>query len=307
MLARHSSHDRRAPGHAKIDVVPARPSRRLLITGALALTTGALTGCGVRLEDDAPDLPFVPRREPIPGEAALLAVLGTLEDSDAVHSAQRAGLLRDALEEAQVPVALLDEAAAPATDAETAAAFEASVRECGPHLLRLIGQLTASHRITTPLGDKVRLWTAAGTDAWQAGEVAATALEATRATMYALDVLAGQTARPGQGKVPEAALTASRELQGLSVRQTTAAGDAVEPIALGYDRPDDLSGTKGHDWVVGSFVRLQAAYADCFDHLADDRDAALEVTQWMVTAEEISRAQFLQDVPELYGDGEHQP
>ena len=42
------------------------------------------------------------------------------------------------------------------------------------------------------------------------------------------------------------------------------------------------------------------------DRLDDDRDAALEVTGWMVTAERISRAQFRQDVPELYGDGTHQ-
>ena len=50
-----------------------------MLTGALAVATTALTGCGVRLEDDAPDLPFVPRREPIPAEQALLAVLGALE------------------------------------------------------------------------------------------------------------------------------------------------------------------------------------------------------------------------------------
>lgn len=307
MLARHSSHDRHAPGHAKIDVVPVRPSRRLVLTGALALSASALTGCGVRLEDDAPDIPFVPKRSPIPGESALLAVLGTLEGSDAQYSSTRARLLRTALEEAQVPVTVLDGATAPTSDAETAAAFEASVRECGPGLLRLVGQLTATHRIATPLGAKARLWTSPGTTAWREGTVAATALEATRATMYALDVLAGRGREPGQGKVAKDALTASAALRRLSIRQTTAAGDDVQPVSLGYDRPDDLSGTAGHDWVVGSFVRLQAAYADCFDRLDDDREAALEVTGWMVEAERISRKQFLQDVPELYGDGEHQP
>lgn len=304
MLGRHSSHDRRALGHAKIDHVPVRPSRRLVITGALALSASALTGCGVRLEDDAPDIPFVPKRQPIPAETALLAVLGTLRSRDEPHSPQRAALLEAALAKAQVPDTVISSAAAPSADAERAAAFEASVRECGPGLLPLVGQLTATVRITTPLGAKTRLWTPATTKAWATGEVAATALEATRATMYALEVLAGQ--KP-DGPVAKDALAASQDLRRLSVRQTTAAGDAVQPAALGYERPKDLSGTKGHDWVVGSFVRLLAACADGFERLDSDRVAALEVTQWMVTIERISRTQFLQDVPELYGDGEHQP
>lgn len=306
MLAAHSSHDRRGAWRAKIDTVPARPSRRLLLTGALTLSVTAVTGCGVRLEDDAPDLPFVPRREPIPGEGALLAVLGALDASTVVHAAQRADLLRDALTEAAVPAEVIEHATAPGSDAETAAAFEASVRECGPGLLQLVGQLTATQRITTPLGRKSRLWTAPGTGTWRRGEVAATAVQATRATMYALDVVAGQAKVPGQGVVARAALAAAEELRDLSARQSTAAGDDVEPTPLGYARPDDLSGTAGRDWVVGSFVRLQAAYADCFARLDDDRDAALEVTSWMDTAERISRAQFRQDVPELYGDGTHQ-
>lgn len=287
--------------------MPARPSRRLLLTAALTLPATALAGCGVRLEDDAPGIPFIPQREPIPGESALLAVLGTLESSDVLYSAHRAGRLREALGDAQVPETLLADATAPAKPAEVAAAFEASVRECGPGLLRLVGQLTATHRITTPIGAKPALWTEPTADAWTAGEVAASALEATRATMYALEVLAGQAKQPGQGIVPKAALTAARELRRLSIRQTSAAGDAVQSVALGYDRPDDVTGTAGRDWVVGSFIRLQAAYADCFDRLDGDREAALEVTQWMVTVEEISSAQFLQDVPELYGDGKHQP
>jgi hypothetical protein len=284
--------------------VPARPSRRLLLTAALTLPATALAGCGVRLEDDAPDIPFVPRREPIPGESALLAVLGALESSDVAHSAQRADLLHTALTDAQVPDTVLADAASPTSPAEVAAAFEASVRECGSGLLRLVGQLTATQRILSPIGAKAALWTDPGTGAWTAGAVAATALEATRATMYALEVVAGQQST---GAVAKAALTASQELRRLGIRQTTAAGDAVQPLALGYDRPDDVTGTAGRDWVIGSFIRLQAAYADCFARLDTDRDAALEVTQWMVTAEEISGTQFRQDVPTLYGDGKHQP
>lgn len=299
MLARHSSHVRRESGHAKIDTVSARPSRRLLLTGALALSATALTGCGVRLEDDAPDIPFVPKREPIPAETALLAMLGALDASAEPRAAQRADLLRKALTDAQVPTAVISGAKEPSSDAETVAAFEASVRECGPGMLKLVGQLTATHRITTGLGEDKKLWTPATTKPWRAGAVAADALKATTATLYALDLIAAQS----KGAVAKDALTASERLRRLSIRQTTAAGDAVKPVSLGYERPKDLSGTKAHDWGVTSFIRLQAAYADGLERLGQDRDAALEVTQWMVTVHGVSRAQFLQDVPELYGDG----
>lgn len=283
--------------------MPARPSRRHLLAAALTLSASTLAGCGVRLEDDAPDIPFVPKREPIPGESALLAVLGALESGDAQHSSQRADLLRTALRRAQVPDAVLAGATAPTSPAEVAAAFEASVRECGPGLLRLAGQLTATERIVSPVGAKAALWTPPGTGAWSAGAVATTALDATRATMYALEVVAGQTT----GAVAKAALIASQELAALSIRQTSAAGDAVQPLPLGYVRPEDVTGAAGREWVVGSFIRLQAAYAGCFGRLDSDRDAALEVTHWMATAEQVSRSHFPQTLPTLYGDGKHQP
>jgi len=41
---------------------------------------GVLAGCRVRLEDDAPPIPFIPPREPIPAEAALLWLLRDCRD-----------------------------------------------------------------------------------------------------------------------------------------------------------------------------------------------------------------------------------
>ncbi|APH01049.1 hypothetical protein ASJ30_05425 [Janibacter indicus] len=269
-----------------------------MLTGALAVATTALTGCGVRLEDDAPDLPFVPRREPIPAEQALLAVLGALEAGGEEHATQRADLLREALVEAQVPESVIADASAPASDAETAAAFEAAVRECGAGMLGLVGRLTATHRITSPLGDKPRLWTTPPAEAWTAGKIAADALEATRATMYALDLIAARSSTT----VSKAVLDTGTELEGLAVRQTTAAGKHVGSATLGYERPDDLRGSKAMEWGTESFGKLLVAYGACFDGLADDRDAALETVTWMVTAERLSRPRFAQPVPVLYGD-----
>ncbi|KRE41862.1 hypothetical protein [Knoellia sp. Soil729] len=57
------------------------PSRRVVALGALGVAVASLTGCGIRLEDDAPHVPLVPDRSPIPGEQALLHLLS------AVHAA----------------------------------------------------------------------------------------------------------------------------------------------------------------------------------------------------------------------------
>ncbi|WP_156188198.1 hypothetical protein [Arsenicicoccus sp. oral taxon 190] len=49
------------------------PSRRLVLGAAALLPLGLLTGCRVRLEDDAPQVPLIPTREPTEDEALILA------------------------------------------------------------------------------------------------------------------------------------------------------------------------------------------------------------------------------------------
>ncbi|HET7477503.1 MAG TPA: DUF4439 domain-containing protein [Dermatophilaceae bacterium] len=54
----------------------AEPDRRTVLTAATTLgLIFALAACGIRLEDDAPRIPLVPTREPVPDESALLAAL----------------------------------------------------------------------------------------------------------------------------------------------------------------------------------------------------------------------------------------
>ncbi len=55
------------------------PTRRRVLDLGLRLGAGAfvaasLAGCGIRLEDDAPRVPGLPRRQPVPGEAFLLTL-----------------------------------------------------------------------------------------------------------------------------------------------------------------------------------------------------------------------------------------
>ncbi len=54
---------------------PRRPGRRLLLAGTGTVLLGALTGCGVRLEDDAPRLPLVPTRRPLPAQDLMAALV----------------------------------------------------------------------------------------------------------------------------------------------------------------------------------------------------------------------------------------
>lgn len=63
------------------DVTPTAPSpsRRLVTVGVLGVAVAALTGCGIRLEDDAPHVPLVPARSPIDGEDALLRLLAAVQ------------------------------------------------------------------------------------------------------------------------------------------------------------------------------------------------------------------------------------
>lgn len=74
------------------------PSRRALL-GALGTALGGavvLSGCGVRLEEDAPDLPLIPRREPVPGETFLIgfeAATQTLATVSPTLSADLGGTL----------------------------------------------------------------------------------------------------------------------------------------------------------------------------------------------------------------------
>jgi hypothetical protein len=47
--------------------------RRIVVAGVVSAVLST-TGCGIRLEDDAPRLPLLPTRTPVPAEAELVAL-----------------------------------------------------------------------------------------------------------------------------------------------------------------------------------------------------------------------------------------
>src|SRR5688500_13878962 len=97
------------------------PTRRLVGLGSLGVVATVLAGCGIRLEDDAPRVPLVPTREPIPGEEPLLRLLGAVRAASlapvdpsvplspvlAPLHRRQADVLRDALRQRGVPEAAL--------------------------------------------------------------------------------------------------------------------------------------------------------------------------------------------------------
>lgn len=119
------------------------PARRALLLGGGAALLALAGGCGIRLEDDAPALPLLPTRTPVPAEDLLVA-LG--RDTDALarraaaltsptaaalavlHRRQHA-VLRAALAGAGVPVERLD---APPTPSGTATATSSATGSPAP-------------------------------------------------------------------------------------------------------------------------------------------------------------------------------
>ena len=117
--------------------MPSRPARRAVLTAGVGIAVAtALGACGIRLEDDAPDVPLVPRRKPVPGEAFLVSTwhsskeLADLARADggattglparlsALHGTQ-ATVLRSELVHLGVPQHVMDAAAASATASAT--------------------------------------------------------------------------------------------------------------------------------------------------------------------------------------------
>jgi hypothetical protein len=121
--------------------VPAHPDRRAVLTGGLGaasvgLAALSLAACGIRLEDDAPRVPLVPTRKPVPGEAFMVglwhssSVLGeqaaalggaasALPTRIAALHRRQVDVLGAELRRLGVPQKVLDDALAAATKAAT--------------------------------------------------------------------------------------------------------------------------------------------------------------------------------------------
>lgn len=251
----------------------------MLLGAGLAL---AVTGCGVRLEDDAPDLPLVPRRTPISGEAALLAMVTSLSrETDATSvppgaAGERVETFVDALTELRVPeteIRRAREADPTWTEAEDVAVYEGALRECQPGLLPLVGSLAVARVLRGP----ATLWAKEPPTAWQVTDPARSAAQDTRAALWSLTVV---TARAG-GDERSTVQAVVAGLQELLSRQVVAGDDDGSTAPLGYDLEESLATPDERATLVReTLATLGARYLALLTSLADDRDAAHEVVAW---------------------------
>ena len=282
-------------------VPPARLSRRHLLLGLGGAGLLSLGGCGIRLEDEAPRIPFVPARRPIPGEAALLAVLSSVraEQSSVPPGAsrQRADTLREALGEFGVPRADLEAAEqgpGPATPAEDVIAYESALAQCPDGLLPLVGSLTFA-RMLRP--DPQRLWHQDVDGEWREREVAVAAAEATREAAWAMTVVVAK-ARPAQAQRARAHLST---LRGLQRRQESAGRDDGSTAPLGYDLdPEQRTAAAAGRLAKRTTTGLVEHYLALLPRLTADRDAARELLTWAVTAQSVA-TDWGADIPDLPG------
>ncbi len=278
-----------------MSVMP-HPSRRAALVLGVGGLTAALTGCGVRLDENAPQLPLIPTRGPSSAETALLAAYGSLATRAASVTGdlrplltERSQGLRYALEGVGVTAADLDaardEAPRPPRLGAEIVALRLGLSDCPVGLLPITGSLVAASM--TESADMMRLWSIGHEEPgeWSEPAPAKPALQATRAALWAGTVVVARCA-PDDRDLAKQTVTVLGELQ---TRQITASADDGADAALGYslDRPastpDDVRAL-----ARTTLERLTVSYAQVFAHLDADRVAAFEVSTWLAQAQELA-------------------
>ncbi len=289
--------------------------RSVLGAGLLVVALGA-GGCGVRLEDDAPHLPLIPTREPIPAEAALLELLdqtrrlagwaqalgprsGMAKQLGAVHR-QQATRLAEALRARGVPEGLvaaaeagraLPAAAAPATTKALGSLEAAALRPSaeGPlmsadaHLRPMVCALLAQRAAAAAL-----LGTAVSQPpaTWPSPELAVAPLKAARAAVYGFEVVAAQsgTADAKRSRATLATLQAIRD------RLEALAGSQAPAAELGYALPFPVRSPSAarrlaRQVLQGQRAALAGQLGDLPTAESSTRNAAPQLIRWLGATE----------------------
>lgn len=235
-------------------------TRRALLLAAVSVP--ALAACRVRLEDDAPHVPLVPTREPVPDEAALLALLADLRTLHAQATAlrpprpqlvaahaQHVRVIESALSAARVP----SPSSSPSTRPVSAPALPAhEAAALTPASLTALGALTTDLAATVrsiavyralaaaSLGAPVR-WPALPTTPPTSPDAAVRLLAALRSAQYALQLAATRSGPESDGAVPTSQrgrlVADSQWLAGRCRALVSLLGDAAPPAPLGYPLP----------------------------------------------------------------------
>lgn len=285
-----------------------------MLGGVLGTAALVLSGCGVRLEDDAPPLPLIPTREPIPAEETLLWLLEDcrhLAGGDGPHTdlyAEQVSVLRSALFRAGVPIDTLDEVlappepsapvASPSTPTTTApplaptAGPEAALRRiddlsrCGPGIFPVVMSLLAQRWATVTLSGGEVPVSAEVTDpayVWTFPHLAVGFVELTHAAVYGFEIVAAQSVE----ETREAAVATLASLRGLRRDQVVRADGAAPDPALGYPLPFPVdSGESALRLATHVAAGLTDGYGGLLTTVtgAAQEDTARDVVGWLGTA-----------------------
>lgn len=294
--------------------VQRRWSRRQAL-GALALaSTGLLTGCRVRLENDAPRIPLLPVRTPMADEPVLLAALpvamalaascaelagvtlrgavrGIPARLAAVHLRQ-AAVLRQVLDEGGVPIPAMTPSTtttpgAPGGNVGGVAALAVAEREAvSPSALAALAGVSVTHlalllaltaqraAAATLLGAPPRWDPPTG----PTSQAVVPQLAATRAAVYAFQVVAAQSDKPTR----PLALRTLGALQARAAVQEVRAGSAAGPPPLGYRLPFPVDDPRAARRLAGVVLgRLMLESAGAALPLAGDQAALTSTVRWL--------------------------
>jgi hypothetical protein len=323
--------------------MPWRPGRRAVLTGGLgALSALTLAACGIRLEDNAPRVPLIPTRSPIPGEAFLLglrrssatlateakalggaptamparlAVMHAKQASVLVAELERLGVPRNIIEAPPTPTTQPSHAtgatsgsttatgpatatgaatsgspggAAPTSPAELATSEAADV---GTSAFTSLARIDADAR---PLVGALlaQRWAAAtllgaphieAVPTWKGPSLASAFLESTRATIYAMQVVAAQSPTGAQRILARATLAA---LEARAQIQEGLAGQSAGPPPLGYPLPFAVTTpAAAHRLAVQVLTELRAANARDVGSAGNDAEPLDSAVRWLADTE----------------------
>ncbi|MGV1009008.1 MAG: hypothetical protein ACOYBY_10435 [Dermatophilaceae bacterium] len=264
---------------------PGVPSRRAVLRAGLGLagvgTAALLGGCRLRLEDDAPAVPFVPRKS-IDDEALLVegyrqtrelaALAASVSGSELARSMaaahdRQAQVLRAILTEGGVPASVIEpppadttsspstapSASPPAATAATLAAAQAAA--ASPEALgQLAGAVAQRPLLTAVTAHRASAATLLGAGPhWPDGpalppDAAASALEPTREALYATEVAAARVSTAARA----AYLPLLATLQRRAAQLRSAAGAQADDGAVAYRLPFAVTSPDDAHRLVGT-------------------------------------------------------
>jgi hypothetical protein len=302
---------------------PIRWTRRSVLRSAGSLvwvaSLAAVTGCRVRLEDDAPRIPLLRTRTPIPDERALAAALTAtwrLEDLAtslggaptgmparlrSVH-ARQAAVLAGVLAAGGAPVPPRPAATASAAPSATASDTPSSVPSVAPSELRYAEQASAdssSGGLAAISGSHLGLFVAVAaqrsasatllgadlttsTPSAPRSRQALPLLAAARAARYGFDVVAAQTDRRHR----PAADAARSALQLRCAALQRLAGAEAGPPPLGYRLPYRVEDARAAAKLARRLlITLSQDIAAAVDAAAGDNAALTALVRWLAEDE----------------------